>query len=93
MRIRAIRGRAGVMGLLLVAGLTSGCIAIVDRGTRNGKVTRFASEVIRKGDKKVDVKARLGEPDGTYERVRPFEELDHPTSTPDRGWRLHRVPR
>ena len=61
MRLRAL----AVAVVLVVVQLTSGCIAIIDRGTRNGKITQFANEVIRKGDKVTDVKARLGEPDET----------------------------
>jgi hypothetical protein len=62
MRLRAL---AVACAVVLLVPLTSGCIAIIDRGTRTGKVTQFANEVIRKGDKISDVKARLGEPDET----------------------------
>ncbi len=61
MRVRTL----AVIVVVLLVQLTSGCIAIIDRGTRNGKITQFANEVIRKGDKVTDVKARLGEPDDT----------------------------
>ena len=58
-----LRKSVVIILLALALELTSGCIAIVERGTRNGKVTQFANEVIRKGDKASDVKTRLGEPD------------------------------
>jgi hypothetical protein len=62
MRLRSL---VVIAAVVLLVQVTSGCIAIIDRGTRNGKITQFANEVIRKGDKMTDVKARLGEPDDT----------------------------
>ncbi len=56
--------RLFVLALLVgMALLHTGCIAIIERGTRGGKVGPMAGDVIRKGDKLSDVKARLGEPD------------------------------
>jgi hypothetical protein len=51
-----------LLGLSLVA-FAPGCIAFVERGTRGGKVTPFASSNVQKGDKRADVIAKLGEPD------------------------------
>jgi hypothetical protein len=51
-----------LLGLSLVA-FTPGCIAFIERGTRGGKVSAFASSNVQKGDKRSDVIAKLGEPD------------------------------
>ena len=41
----------------------SGCITIVDRGTRGGKISALSAVIVEKGDKREKVIARLGEPD------------------------------
>ncbi|HZU98385.1 MAG TPA: hypothetical protein VFF73_16885 [Planctomycetota bacterium] len=43
--------------------LLSGCIGVIDRGTRGGKITKIGAVNTSKGDKKDDILNKLGEPD------------------------------
>jgi outer membrane protein assembly factor BamE (lipoprotein component of BamABCDE complex) len=61
-REEEVMRQAGVAAALVVL-LLSGCIGIIDHGTRGGKITKVGAVNTAKGDKKDDVLNKLGEPD------------------------------